>query len=196
MPALPTARGTPARPRRAECPAYRPPRAPPDWCCYRPWLNPSNLSYLTPTARTNDRLTHVTAPRPAGGPHRRPEHGGRPRGGVVPLVHGARRVRPGADALRARRRLDLAAGIGALRARHPVHVGGGMDARRRRARARRYLLCRRRAAHQGRGRSSRRAAAVAAVRADLAGPVVALRRPLVGDLRGLARDQRHAGGVP
>src|ERR1700736_2645137 len=132
MPAPPTVRGTPARPRRAECWACRPlPHAPPDWCCYRPWLNPSNLSYLTPTAGTNDRLTHVVSGSPpAGGPHRRPEHGGRPRGGMVPVVHGARRVRPGADALRARGRLDLAAGIGHLRERRRVHAGGGLDPRR------------------------------------------------------------------
>src|ERR1043166_9619264 len=142
-------------------------------------------------------LTHlISASRPAGQPHRRPEHRGRPRGCMVPAVHGARRVRAGADALRARHRLDLAAGVGDLRPRRAVHVGGGLDARRRRPRARRHLLCRRDAAPQGRGRSARRAVAVAAVHADLARPLLVLRRPRVDDPGRLTRDERHTGGVP
>ena len=121
------------------------------------------------------------------------DRGDRPRGGVVLPVHRAGAVRRGGAALRVRHRLDLAAGIDHLRPRDAVHAGRGLDAAGRRPCARRHLLCRRVAAHQGDGRSARRAALSAALRARARSAVrAALRGALLGDPGALARDQRTA----
>ena len=71
----------------------------------------------------------------------RPRHRGhRPRRGVV-LPLSCWPVCAGCHALCVRRRLDPAAGIGALCPCRPVHAGGGLDAAHRRPCACRCFLC-------------------------------------------------------
>src|SRR5262249_50520708 len=95
----------------------------------------------------------------------RPPHGGdRPYRELVPACHGGGAGRRSADALPARRRLDLAVRGDHLRPRHRVHGRGGLDPAAGRACPGRHFLRRRVAARQGDRRSPRRAPAAASVR--------------------------------
>ena len=130
-------------------------------------------------------------------PHRPPQHGGRARGVMVRARHRADRLRRGAAALRARPRLDLAAGVDPLRACGAVPARRRLDPAGGRPRARRRVLCAalRRAPRRG---SICCGALLLLLPFALAIIVfcAALCGALLGDPGTLARDQRAAAGVP
>src|SRR5215218_6626351 len=97
-----------------------------------------------------------------------------------------------ADALCARRRLAMDAGIRGLCPWGTVDARSCLDAPRGRARAGRYLLCRRFRAHQGEDRLDRRGLSAAALRDRADGIVTALCGAVLEYPRALARNQRAA----
>src|SRR2546421_9954383 len=105
---------------------------------------------------------------------------------MVRAAYHSGRLYRGADALRARPRLDLVAGVDSLRPCGVVLVSRRVDIEGGRPRARRCVLRECVAAREGVDRSVRRTAAACAVHAGHRLLLIALRGTLLGDPRALA----------